>query len=238
MNRLSGMTYFQKIRHLYNVPENENFGFSSSEIDKLEKQLGIVLPAKLREYYLTLGKHQAINYSHNRLLQPGGEIDFSQDDYLIFYEENQAVVSWGIKKEDLLNPNPPVYGNYSSDELNPDWHLEFPTDGCLLMLAVYNGVLGGLKYNANCLESIKPEAVSCIKDNWKELPDISNNSQRIFTRDYAEMISLSIDSEQNCSAIFIGTNHRERFDNMLDHLDVEWDYVSTEDEDEEEGKEE
>jgi hypothetical protein len=232
------MTYFQKIRHLYDVPENENFGFSASEIVELEKKLDIVLPAKLREYYLTLGKHEAINYSHNRLFQPGGKIGFSQDAYLIFYEENQAVVYWGIKKEDLTSPNPPVYGNYSSDEWNPDWHLEYPTDACLLMLAVYNGVLGGLKYNANCLESIKPEVVSYIKDNWQALDDISNDSQRIFTRDYAEMISLSFDNEQNCSGIFIGTNHRDRFNNLLDHLDVDWFYISTEDEDEDEEEEE
>jgi hypothetical protein len=231
------MTYFQKIRHLYDVPENENFGFEESGIVELEKQLDIVLPAKLREYYLTLGRHEAINYSHNRLLQPAGEINFSQDDYLIFYEENQAVVRWGIKKEDLSNPNPPVYANYFSDEWNPDWHLEFPTDGCLLMLAVYNGVLGGLKYNANCLESIEPEVVSYIKDHWQAVDDISNNSQRIFTRDYAEMISLSFDNEQNCSGIFIGTNHQHRFNNLIDHLDVNWYYISTEDEDEE-GEEE
>ena len=81
------MTYFQKIRHLYNVAENENFGFAESEIVELEKRLGIVLPAKLREYYLTLGKHKAINYSYNRMLQPG-KIKFSPDEYLIFYEEN------------------------------------------------------------------------------------------------------------------------------------------------------
>jgi hypothetical protein len=86
-----------------------------------------------------------------------------------------------------------------------------------------------LKYNANCLEAIKPEVVSYIKDNWQELDDISSNVQRIFTRDYAEMISLSFDNEQNCSGIFIGTNHRERFDNMLNHLDVDWFYVSEED---------
>jgi len=230
------MTYFQKIRHLYNVPENENFGFAESAILELEKRLDIVLPAKLREYYLTLGKHEAINYSYNRLLQPG-DIDFSQDEYLIFYEENQGVVNWGIKKEDLLTPSPPVYGNYSSDERNPYWHLEYPTDACMLMLAVYNGVLGGLKYNGNRLKSIKPEVVSYIKDNWQEVADISSKVQTVFTRDYAEMISLSFDNEQNCSGIFIGTNHRNRFDNMIDLLDVGWDYISTEDEDEE-GEEE
>lgn len=231
------MTYFQKIRHLYNVPENENFGFEESGITALEKQLNIALPAKLREYYLTLGRHEAINYSHNRLLQPGGEIGFSPDEYLIFYEENQAVVYWGIKKDDLSNANPPVYGNYASDG-NPNWYLELPnTEACLLMLAVYNGVLGGLKYNANYLESVNADVVSYIKENWQQVEDISSATQRIYTRDYAEMISLSFDTEQNCSGIFIGTNDEARFDNMLDNLDVDWFYVSTEDMDDEEEEE-
>lgn len=224
------MTYFQKIRHLYNVPENANWGFEESEIVALEKQLNIALPATLREYYLTLGRHEAINYSHNRLLQPGGEIGFSPDEYLIFYEENQAVVYWGIKKEDLSNANPSVYGNYSSADGNPNWYLELPnTEACLLMLAVYNGVLGGLKYNANYLESVNLDVVNYIKENWQHVEDISSTTQRIYTRDYAEMISLSFDSEQNCSGIFIGTNDVARFDNMLDNLDVDWFYVSTED---------
>ena len=229
------MTYLQKIRHLYNVPENENYGVAESEIVAVEKELNIAMPAKLREYYLTLGKHEAINYSHNRLLKPGGEIEFSPDGYLVFYEENQGVVYWGIKKEDLLNPNPPVYGGYTSEDGTANWYLELPTtETSLLMLAVYNGVLGGLKYNANGLESIKPEVVSYVKQNWQEVEDISNNTQRIYTRDYDEMISLSFDSEKNCSGIFIGTNDQSRFDNMIDHLDVDWFYMSTEDMDEDE----
>lgn len=229
------MTYFQKIRHLYNVPENENYGFAEGEIAALEKQLNVVLPAKLREYYLTLGKHEAINYSHNRLLRPGGEIKFSPDDYLVFYEENQGVVFWGIKKEDLVNPNPPVYGGYTSEDGKANWYLELPTtETSLLMLAVYNGVLGGLKYNANYFESVKPEVVSYIKENWQEQEDISNNTQRIYTRDYDEMISLSFDSEKNCSGIFIGTNDQGRFDNMVEKLKVDWFYMSTEDMDDEE----
>lgn len=233
------MTYFQKIRHLYNIPENEDFGFEESEMVALEKQLNIVLPATLRAYYLTLGRYEALNYSHNRLLRPGRKIKFSPDEYLIFYEENQGVLHWGIKKDDLSNPNPPVFGNYSSVDENQNWYLELPTtDACMLMLAVYNGVLGGLKYNGNYLESVNTEVVNYIKENWQECKDISSTTQRIFTRDYAEMISLSFDSEQNCSGIFIGTNDKARFDNMLDNLAVEWFYVSTEDMDDEDEEEE
>ena len=230
------MTYFQKIRHLYGIPENENFGLEESEIVALEKRLNIELPVTLRKYYLTLGSHEALNYAYNRLLRRE-KVWVSQDGYLMFYEENQGVVSWGIKKEDFLHPDPPVYGNYSNDEANPDWHLEFPSEACLLMLAVYNGVLGGLLFNGNCLDAVKPEVVGYIKDNWQELEDISNSTQRIYTRDYAEVISLSFDENQNCSGIFIGTNQRDRFDNMLDHLDVDWFYLSTEDMDDEDDNE-
>ena len=105
----------QKIRRLYNLPDDENFGFSETEIITLEKRLDITLPVELRNYYLTLGKSENINYSHNRLLKPDKEIKFSDDQYLIFYEGNQVVAYWGIKEEDLKLNNPAankVYAKY------------------------------------------------------------------------------------------------------------------------------
>ncbi|QGK73654.1 SMI1/KNR4 family protein [Flavobacterium sp. SLB02] len=50
------MTIIQKIKRLYNLSENENYGFSEAEILELEKKLEVTLPAKLKEYYLELGK--------------------------------------------------------------------------------------------------------------------------------------------------------------------------------------
>ena len=232
------MTYFEKIRQLYQLPQQEICGFSETDLEKWEEQQQIHLPETLRTYYLSLGKHEAINYSHNRLLRPGPEIGFSQDGYLVFYEENQRVMYWGIKKEDLHNPNPPVYANYSGDEWNPDWHLELPaTDACLLMLAIYNGVLGGLKYNANYLDPVDDTLVQHIEQNWQQQPDISHAGQKIYTRDYEEVISLSFDAEEKCSGIFIGSANPNRFNNLLDQLELDWHYISTEDEEDEEDDE-
>jgi len=219
------MTYFQKIRYLYGIAAQDSFGFEASDID-------LPLPAVLKEYYLSLGKHEAINYAHNRLLKPG-EMGFSQDEYLMFFEENQGVVYWGIKKADLDLPNPPVYGNYSGDEMNPDWHMECATtEGFLLLMAVYNGVLGGLEYNANSFAPVPAETVRYVAQNYEELKEISHATQRVFTRDYEEMVSLSFDKAGNCTGAFIGTNNGDRFDNMLDQLDIAWDYISLEDEEE------
>lgn len=219
------MTYFDKIRHLYGIDAQEQLGFEAHEVDQ-------PLPEMLKEYYLSLGKQEAINYSHNRLLKPGGEIGFSQDDYLVFYEENQGVVFWGIKRTDLGLSNPPVYGNYSGDEMAPDWQLECATtDAFLLLMAVYNGVLGGLAYNANSFEAVSGETVDDIQNTYQEIKEISHATQRVFTRDYESMISLSFDKDGNCTGAFIGTGNADRFNEMLDELDIAWSYISSEDED-------
>lgn len=57
--------------------------------------------------YGTLGAREEFCLVHNRLLSPdelvGGE------DHLIFMEENQKVVSWGVRAEDLQRPDPEAW---------------------------------------------------------------------------------------------------------------------------------
>ena len=223
------MTISQKIKQLYNLDESINsFGYEEVELTEVEKRLELNLPEKLRAYYLTLGKNTSINNTHNNLFKPT-EIGFSNDMYLMFYEENQSVVSWGIKHTDLELDNPPVWGNYGSNEL-PDWQLEAnTTELFLLLMAIVNGTLGGLKYNANSFETVKPEVVRTIKMSWTEIEEISWNKQKMYTNDFKEVISLSFDEKENCTAIFTGTNNKHRFDNLIDSLKIKWSYISTED---------
>lgn len=226
---VSDMANFQNIRQLYAIGD-EKSGFSETEISTLESKIGHRLPAMLREYYLTLGKVENLNYLHNRLLKPG----FSDDRYLVFYEENQVAAYWGIKEEDLGLEDPPVYGNYHPAGEKPDWHLETNTTGdFLLLMAVYNGTFGGLQYNANSFDPVKAEAIDHIKKNWNEVKEISFDRQKIYTEDFNEVISVSFDEKQRATGIFIGTSDQERFDKLLDDLDVDWSYVSYEDEDSE-----
>jgi len=232
------MMYLQKIRTLYDLPAGETFGYSEEEIINLEIDLGVRLPGKLRDYYLHLGKNESINDSHNRLLKPDGEVGYSKDGYLLFYEENQGVVSWGIKKDELQLDSPPVWGNYGSEEIS-DWHRETNTvEDFFLLMAVYNGTMGGLKYHANCLEEINPEIVKAIQQRWSEVPGISWEKQKVYTDDFREVISLSFDESGQCTAVFTGTSDQHAFDELLDEIEVEWSYVSYEDDEEEEDEEE
>lgn len=224
------MNYIQKIKRLYNLSENENYGFSESEMLELEKTLETKLPSKFKEYYLELGKEENLNYSFNRLLQPDDEIGFSDDDYLVFYEENQNVAFWGIKKEDLKEDNPPVYGNYDTIEKS-DWEIETQTtENFFLFMAVFSGTLGGLQYNGNYMGEIEPEIVKFVEDNWKLVPEISRENQKVYTDEFYDLISLSFDQNNKCLAAFIGSSDQERFDHILDGIDIDWSYLSYDDE--------
>ena len=224
------MNYIQKIKRLYNLSENENYGFSEAEILELEKDLEITLPIKLKEYYLELGKEENLNYVYNRLLKPE-EVAFSEDDFLVIYEENQNVAIWGIKNDDLKLDNPPGYGNYDTIERS-EWEIETQTtEDFFLFMGVYNGTLGGLQYNGNYIGDIDSAIVKQVEENWTFVPEISRDNQKVYTDNFYDIISLSFDKNNNCTASFIGSSNQERFDAILDIIDIDWSYLSYDDED-------
>lgn len=222
------MNYLEKIRRLYQLSGGESCGFSETEITAAEQALNIKFPAVLREYYLSMGKNEAVNHSHNRLLNPN-DIYFTEDRYLIFYEENQGVVQWGIKEADLSLENPSVWGDYDTVQ-ESDWHQETKTlEDFLLSMSVYNGTLGGLLYNANSFSPVASETVKLIQQDWSEIPEISWKRQKVYTNDYLEIISLSFDGNNQCNAVFVGTSLEERFEKILDLPGIDWSYTSYED---------
>lgn len=217
------------IRRLYNISAEEKFGFSTNKITDVEARLNVKLPQTLINYYLSLGNYQSANYSHNKLLRPE-EIGFSEDGYLMIYRENQGVVAWGIRKEDLQLDNPPVWGNYGTKE-DPEWHLEVDrTTNFFLLMAVYNGTLGGLRYNANYFDEVDQKTLQLIHKNWTLVAPISSEKHKIYTHDFIDVLRVSFNSEGKCTAVFVGTTDVERFDYILDTLDIDWSYTSYDDE--------
>ncbi|MBL0738605.1 SMI1/KNR4 family protein [Flavobacterium sp. GN10] len=232
------MNYIQKIKRLYSLSENENYGFLENQILYLEKTLNVKLPSKIKEYYLELGKEENLNYCFNRLLKPENEIGFSDDDFLVFYEENQNVAFWGIKKEDLSLENPPVYGNYDTIEKSA-WEMETETaENFFLLMAVFNGTLGGLQFNGNYLGEIDSEVVKLVEENYALVSEISRENQKVYTDEFYDVISLSFDQENNCTGAFIGSSDQERFDAILNLVDIDWSYLSYDDEEYDEDDEE
>ncbi len=221
---------WMNIRKLYGVDEMvRTDGHTEDAIRTLEERVGNPLPLVLRKYYLDLGLHPSINYVHNRLLGLD-KIQYTDDDYFVFYEENQGVVEWGVKKADMALENPPVWGNYGAGH-GADWYMESRSmDDFLLLMAIYNGVMGGLSFTANSFRTVDGDTIRFIQDNWKGITDISTDVQKVYTNDYLEVLSLSFDGDGKGTGIFIGTNNSDRFEHLLEILDVEWSYISSEDE--------
>ncbi|MFD1603743.1 hypothetical protein ACFSJW_10485 [Flavobacterium artemisiae] len=114
------MTDFSIIKNLFHISESD--GFSNNEIQVVKDIFG-QLPEAFVDYYTQLGKIQSLNHTQDSLIVPERFQYFTHNDYLIFYAENQRVCVWGIHKDDLSSPNPPVYISYDEKE----WNLETET---------------------------------------------------------------------------------------------------------------
>lgn len=114
------MTDFSTIKKLFHITEPN--GFSNDEIQIVKNAFGN-LPEVFVDYYTELGKIFKLNQSQDSLVTPDRLINYATDKYLIFYTENQRACVWGIHKNDLLKPNPPVYMSYDEKE----WNLETET---------------------------------------------------------------------------------------------------------------
>ena len=153
------------------------------------------------------------------------------------------MVVWAIRKEDLNNPNPPIWGNYGS-ETDPNWIQETQTlSDFWLYIAIYNGTMGGLPYNASAMGGwgmenfeVSEQAVAHIEKQYTELTSLSRKGQRTFIdADFEIVITLAIHQTTNrATAIFIGSAQQELFDTLLDAMEnfgLEWNYTSYDDDD-------
>ena len=187
-------TIVKNIKNIFHLASKDCKGFSEEQLLEAEKRLAVKFPQVFREYYLQLGATKSVNQSYNSLATPQ-QLYFAGD-YLCFCEENQGVAVWAIRKEDLNNPNPPIWGNYGT-ETNPDWIQETDTlSDFWLYIAIYNGTLGGLPYNANAMGGwdmegfeVPEQVISYIEKQYTELTFLNWKGQRTFTNADFEIAS-------------------------------------------------
>src|SRR5215469_17604831 len=87
-------------------------GMPEPELARLERKLQLRLPAVLRSFYLLAGRNKVIMRAHNRFLAAPK----IRNNALVFLEENQKVMFWGIFLQYLNKTDPPVQqGNYDED---------------------------------------------------------------------------------------------------------------------------
>jgi hypothetical protein len=98
-------TSYRSVLKLLDIKPTSRDASSERQLDKAEHRLGTKLPKALRSYYALFGKHK-LNRTHNRLLAP--EDLFVAKGRLVFMEENQNVVYWGVPCRSAAL-DPPVF---------------------------------------------------------------------------------------------------------------------------------
>jgi hypothetical protein len=223
------MDHIQKIKLLYGLSENEDYGIDENEIITTENRLKIKLPKKLRDYYLKLGNNESINNSFNQLLMPGN-IEFTGNgSFLVFYTENQEAVCWAFSKNDIENENPKVYGSYDPDGSTEDWFTDSETtEDFLLSMAYWNGALEGLNFTANYSNDsgIDNNVIERIENSFMEIKGITDQMLRFFTDENIGIVALTFDMENNYNGIYVGSNDEKTYKNILEKIDIKWDYIS------------
>lgn len=153
------MTDFSIIKKLFGITEPS--GFSENEITIVKNIFGD-LPKVFIDYYAELGKIENLNHTQDSLVIPERFKYFKNDDYLIFYYENQRACVWGIHKNDLSKSNPPVYMSYDEEE----WNLETETLTDFFAAMAFLQAAFALEFNADCFYEVDNEALKFIDENY------------------------------------------------------------------------
>ncbi len=111
--------YLAALKTLTGRPLTPRDGLPRTQLIPCERRLKLKLPASLKIYYELAGK-LPINTEHNQLYSPG-ELNI-ENGKLVFMEENQGVVFWGLDFAELKKPDPMVY--QANNETEIVWYSE------------------------------------------------------------------------------------------------------------------
>ncbi|MCE9528478.1 MAG: hypothetical protein K8R36_20740 [Planctomycetales bacterium] len=167
--------HYRSLFKSFGYPLKPSHALPASVISKAEKRLGIKVCPALRDYYLVAGRERRFNQCHNHLLPPT-EWRLEKK-LLLFLEENQWVVFWGVPIANPQTKDPPVYTAVNDEPLV--WHREHTrTSGFLAHMLHYHAVSGGMPFRASC---IAPQTRYRMQDHgWKSYGKINN--QYVYSR--------------------------------------------------------
>ena len=110
------LLYESHFREIFGAEPEPADGLGDESVEARLRQRGLQIPEALFDYYSIAGYHW-INKQHNRL-RPIEELDWFID-WLVFMDDDQGLVSWGIHREDLGSPDPVVWQGIVGEEI--DW---------------------------------------------------------------------------------------------------------------------
>jgi hypothetical protein len=113
------LLYESHFREIFGSEPGPADGLGEESVQARLAQRGLHIPQALFDYYAVAGYHW-VNKKQNRL-RPIEELDWYSD-WLIFMDDDQGLVSWGIQRQDLSSSDPVVWQGILGEEI--DWFQE------------------------------------------------------------------------------------------------------------------
>lgn len=145
-------------------------GYSSKEIQEAEKKVGKI-PAALRYFYEKYADSEELHGLQDEMILPDYYPALLNDDYIIFFNENQGVCHAGIRKVDAEMIDPPVYTSMD----NKEWCLsaEKVSDFLVAMFGYQASIC--LEYNPEEFYFLEEEEIAQIEEHFPKLPESFKN---------------------------------------------------------------
>jgi hypothetical protein len=187
-------------------------GEPESSIAEAEVRLGLRLPAVLREYYRLAGRFDQFNCAHNQLLRPE---EWSVDGgKLVFLEENQRVVVWGVEAGISPEDDPPVYQGQEVRGQPTEWYREHERCSEFLLVMLHlQAVWGGCEFLGG--SDITPEALARFLTGWT--PAGCANELLAFSRDGGAACVLE---GEGSSRLYVGGRTERDFEAIEAELEA------------------
>jgi hypothetical protein len=136
-------------------------GFALKQLKAAEARLEVKLPKALWDYYTLVGQHP-INRAHNRLLSP--DALFLGSGHLVFMEENQTVVYWGLRCRELGKADPTVLQTAGAED--KPWYSERVRCSEFLTAMLYWQAVGGGLPHIGYTDPIGLGIVRQVEGSW------------------------------------------------------------------------
>jgi hypothetical protein len=216
-------------------PLRPDDGVSAAVLDAAEVRLGVRLPLALREWYLLCGNRPDIWSRQDRFLTP--QKLRLRNGMLVFYQENQGVVEWGISLGELGQEDPPVAVDVSDLETRPEedacggWVVQNATTSefALQMLLGCVKFAAGLPFAGN--GACPDGAIQLIEQAYPQLPLPDWHWPGFPTRFYgcADLL-IEVDGPASHPWLWVAARKEAAFRGLLEVLEparVGWDDVSS-----------
>lgn len=143
-------------------------GCTEEEIAFVKQKFG-ALPLVLEKFYRTVAKTEALHHIQDQWMLPEHFAKYSwlnDSECLIIMNENQGVCHAGIRREDLIQPDPPVYVKTDDN----DWMPSAPTTSEFLMAMLGCQASFVMKHQPEAFYWITEEELAIIQEKMDKLP--------------------------------------------------------------------